>query len=196
MPQTQAMTYTVQPGSFSHEYLSQQQHHVNSSMAHASTLTCNESWPWADHLLEESPGSGSFASASTTYEPLSDESIPGSYTSSAPSVPSATYTAASTSRLQPMPTGHARPDAYAGASTSSTHHTIAGQAKFGACAGATASHHVPAGHARPGQCTGLVPASKPPLAPAAIQRVQASEHRRYGVGPTPSHFPSHITMHS
>jgi len=41
---------------------------------------CTESWPWDDLL--DSPESGSFQSASTTYDPPSVDSIPDSYNSS------------------------------------------------------------------------------------------------------------------
>lgn len=59
----------------SHPQQQDQQHSMEPAMA------CEETWPWGDNLLD-SPGSGSFESASTTYNPPSDDSIPDSYTSS------------------------------------------------------------------------------------------------------------------
>lgn len=104
--------YTAQHGSFSQNCLSQQQQYQPADQCMAdgtSGMTCQETCRWDDQLLEDSPGSGSFESASTTYNPHSDESIPESYTSSTASMPWTAFTAASTSSLQQVPAEHIRP---------------------------------------------------------------------------------------
>lgn len=62
---------------------SRYQHHTYSEQHQDSSqplVTCEESWPWDDLL--DSPGSDSFQSASTTYDPPSVDSVPTSFVSS------------------------------------------------------------------------------------------------------------------
>lgn len=84
-------------------------------------MACEESWPWDDNLLD-SPGSDSFESASTTYDPPSDESIPESYTSSTASasalIPAhAPHLAGSYQDVRFQPQGPFRPFQYCGQSS-------------------------------------------------------------------------------
>lgn len=63
------------------QYTSSQHQQQDQQRSMEPAMACEETWPWDDNLLD-SPGSGSFKSASTTYNPPSDDSIPDSYTSS------------------------------------------------------------------------------------------------------------------
>ena len=62
-------------------YQDYQQQQLQCQQGSERSMACEESWPWDDNLLD-SPGSDSFESASTNYDPPSDNSIPDSYTSS------------------------------------------------------------------------------------------------------------------
>lgn len=83
MPYQQAPRSGMQPLGLHQSHTQHQQQQQQQYMHYVSepVMVCEESWPWDDNLLD-SPGSDSFESASTTYDPPSDESIPESYSSS------------------------------------------------------------------------------------------------------------------
>ena len=83
MPQQQVTDYGQQhcPPQGIRQYTSSQHQQQGQQHSIEPAMACEETWPWDDNLLH-SPGSGSFESASTTYNPQSDDSIPDSYTSS------------------------------------------------------------------------------------------------------------------